>query len=124
MTSAPLSPSPAEPPLPPRVAHAFAPVHKHALGIATGVAVGLLLFGVTAFHLISAVAGRDLALLGQFFYGYRITWPGAFVGLFWGFVTGYVAGWFSAFVRNFFLAVWLLLIKARAQFTQPFLDHL
>ena len=106
---------------------AFAPVHKRALGVAVGMVVGLLVFTVTAFHVVvQPAAALDIGLLSQYFYGYAVTWSGAFVGLFWGFVTGFVAGWFLAFVRNFVIAVTIFTLRAKAELarTSDFLDHI
>ena len=44
--------------------------------------------------------GTHLGLLGQYFPGYRVTWPGAFVGLFYGIAVGAVLGWLLAWVYN------------------------
>jgi hypothetical protein len=111
--------------LPARLAQAFAPIHKSALGVAVGATVGAVVAALTLFHVVfQPVNGPPLVLLGQYFYGYTVSWAGAAIGLFWGFVSGFVAGWFVAFVRNFTLAVWLLVIKARAALSQPFLDHI
>jgi hypothetical protein len=111
--------------LPPALALAFAPVHKRALGMAVGLVCGLLVAGITVFHLIvSPPDGPPLYLLAEYFYGYSISWTGAAVGMAWGFVTGFVAGWFAAFVRNFALAVWLLAVRAKAELSNPFLDHI
>ncbi|HEY0972502.1 MAG TPA: hypothetical protein VGE02_16145 [Gemmatimonadales bacterium] len=106
---------------------AFAPVHKHALGVAVGSVAGLLVFAATAVRLLVGPEGRtDLALLSQYFAGYSESWGGAFVGLGWGFVVGFVAGWFAAFVRNLVMAVWLLVVRTRADLaaTRDFLDHI
>lgn len=109
------------------IAQVFAPLHKRAFGTAVGLMIGLLLFLVTAFHVI-AQPGDDLPLLllNQYFYGYHVTWQGAFVGLWWGFVAGFAAGWFLAFLRNLFVATWLFVIRAKASFaqTRDFLDHI
>lgn len=122
-----LQPLRADRSLPPRLVHAFAPVHKSALGIAVGLTFGALVFAVTAFHVTVAANARDvelLGLLGQYFYGYTVSWKGAVIGLLWGCFTGYVTGWFAAFARNLFLAAWLLLVRAKAHLSQPFLDHI
>jgi hypothetical protein len=111
--------------LPPSVALAFAPVHKRALGVAVGLVSALLMAVVTAFTVIVAPPeGVGLELLSQYFYGYSATWPGVAVGAFWGFIVGFVAGWFMAFVRNFVLAVWALAVRANAEFSNSFLDHI
>lgn len=109
------------------VALAFAPLHKRAFGVALGVALGLLLFLLTA---LVVIRGREvpfpLPYLGQYFYGYTVSWVGAFVALGWGFVVGFVGGWFFAFVRNLSLAISLFAIRTRAQLsaTRDFLDHI
>jgi hypothetical protein len=109
------------------VALAFAPVHKRALGVAVGAVFGLILFAVTVFHLlVGPPNGPNIALLAQYFYGYDVTWRGAFVGLFWGFATGFVAGWFVAFSRNFITAVSVFALRTKAELaqTKDFLDHI
>jgi len=110
--------------LPPRLAHAFAPIHKSAFGIAVGFTAALVIAFATLVHL--AIVGPDgaLGLLSHYFYGFDISIRGAIVGALWGFLTGYIAGWFLAFVRNVILAVWLLVVRTKAEFSQPFLDHL
>jgi hypothetical protein len=106
---------------------AFAPVHKMALGVAVGTVFGLLIFAVTVFHIVlRPSAAPDIGLLAQYFYGYDVSWPGAFIGLFWGFATGFVMGWFVAFVRNFVIATRIFTLKAKADLvrTTDFLDHI
>ena len=106
---------------------AFAPLHKRALGMATGLTAGLAVFVVTAFHVVAQpVNAPPLDLLAQFFYGYEVTWPGALIGLWWGFVVGFVTGWFVAFVRNLALATWIFVVRTRAELAQNrhFLDHI
>ena len=110
-----------------RLALAFAPLDKRAFGIAIGVATGLVVFGVTAAYLLRSPAdGFRLGLLQQYFYGYRVSWPGAVIGAGWGMLTGFVAGWFFAFARNFVVAVSVFVIRAKAELlqTRDFLDHI
>jgi hypothetical protein len=98
---------------------AFAPIHKRALGLAVGLTFGTLIFLVTAFHVIARPEPAiPLWLLGQYFYGYRVTWTGACMGLWWGFVAGFAAGWFIGFLRNFGAATWILLIRSKTVFSQ------
>ena len=109
------------------LALAFAPVHKRALGVAVGMVLGLLIFGVTAFHLLlPRPEEANLGLLSQYFYGYQVSWKGAVVGLFWGFVTGFVMGWFVAFVRNLAIAIRVFRVRTQAELSQTknFLDHI
>jgi hypothetical protein len=106
---------------------AFAPLHKRALGVAAGVTTALVVFAVTAFHVVAApTQAANLNLLNQYFYGYDVSWRGAGVGAWWSFVTAFVAGWFVAFVYNFVMATWLLLVRAKADLarTTDFLDHI
>jgi len=44
--------------------------------------------------------GVHLALLGNYFPGYTVTWTGAFVGLFYGALLGAIAGWSVAWLYN------------------------
>ena len=106
---------------------AFAPLHKRAFGTAIGLAVGLLLFLVTFVAVLhGGIPGENLWLLKQYFYGYSVTWAGAFIGLGWGMVAGFVAGWFFAFCRNFVLAASIFWLRTRAELAQSrdFLDHI
>ncbi len=106
---------------------AFAPLHKLALGVAVGVTAGLVVFLVTVFHVIAQpVDGPPLYILVNYFYGYSVTWSGAFVGFWWGMVAGFAAGWFTAFLRNLTLAVWIFAVRTRAELAQnsDLLDHI
>lgn len=105
---------------------AFAPLHKRAFGIAAGTTLGLLLFLATAFTVTVLPNDPGLYLLGEYFYGYTVSWPGAFVGLFWGGFSGFVAGWFAAFCRNLALATLIFVGRTRAELdaTRDFLDHI
>ena len=64
----------------------FPRAHKSALGLAFGLLAGLGLFAITALHVVThadSKRGLPLYLLSQFFQGYEVTWPGAFIGLAW-----------------------------------------
>jgi hypothetical protein len=109
------------------LASAFAPVHKRALGMATGLTAGIGLFVVTAFHVVVRPPNAPpIGLLAQYFYGYEVSWQGALIGLWWGFVVGFVTGWFVAFVRNLTLATWIFIVRTKAELaqTRDFLDHI
>jgi len=106
---------------------AFAPIHKRAFGVAVGTTSALLVACVTLVHvLLDPPDEINLSLLGNFFYGYTVTWPGIFVGAFWGFVVGFTGGWFAAFCRNLAIAVSVFLTRTRAELneTRDFLDHI
>jgi fructose-specific phosphotransferase system IIC component len=104
---------------------AVSPVHKAALGMATGLVAGLIVAALTLFVVVLRPEPTPrLDLLANYFYGYTVTPSGAAVGFAWAFAVGFVAGWFVAFVRNFTTAVWLFFVRTRAQFSRNFLDHI
>jgi hypothetical protein len=104
---------------------AIAPVHKAALGVATGIVAGLVVAAATAFIVVLRPQPEPrLDLLANYFYGYSVSWPGVLIGFVWAFVVGFVAGWFMGFVRNFVTAVWVFFVRTRAQFSRNFLDHI
>lgn len=109
------------------VASAFLPLHKTAFGVATAVVAATAVFLATALYLIRAPQpGFNLALLGQYFSGYTVSWPGAFIGAAWAGFSGFVLGWFLAFSRNLLLGVMLFAMRRRAEWdqTKDLLDHL
>jgi hypothetical protein len=118
-----------EPAMPPPEA-SFEPLfpraHKRALGVAVGLTAGLAVFVVTAAHVMLSIEGLPLALLAQYFYGYRVSWQGAWIGGCWGFAVGFIAGWLLGFVHNFTVGIWLLVVRARRDLNQTrnFLDHI
>jgi hypothetical protein len=106
---------------------AFAPLHKRAFGIATGVAGATLMAALTiATILIPGAREVPMWLLEQYFEGYSVTWPGVLVGAAWGFGVAFVAGWFAAFCRNLALAISAFVIRTKAEIasTREFLDHI
>lgn len=113
--------------LPLRVTLAFAPVHKRAFGVATGITAGLLVFTVTMMEVIRQPATPSpLRLLNQYFAGYTVSVSGALIGLAWGLATGFVMGWFVAFARNLVVAASIFWIRTRAELraNSDFLDHI
>ena len=106
---------------------AFAPLHRTALGLGSGVVLGALLAIATFVMVIrGGYPEPNLSLLAQFFRGYSVTWPGVIVGFLWGFAVGFGLGWGFALVRNATVWIWLTLIRSRAEMEQysDFLDHL
>jgi hypothetical protein len=105
----------------------FSPIHKTAFATALGLTAALAVAVLTVFHvLVAPQDGPNLGLLSQFFFGYSVSWQGVVIGAFWAGVAGFVMGWFAAFVRNLVIAVWLFLVKARAELSQAadFLSHI
>ncbi len=110
-----------------KLMRAFAPMHRSALGLACGVVFGGLLFVCTLVQVLEGgYAHPNLNLLSEFFWGYDVSWPGAFIGLLWGFGTGFVLGWGFALVRNAVIWIWLTVVRSKAEMEQysDFLDHL
>ena len=105
---------------------AFAPLHKRAFGMAVGLTFAVLVFLVTVLAILKPGAPFFVPLLAQYFPGYSVSWTGALIGFAWAFVAFFVAGWFTAFVRNFIMAVNLFIGRARAELeaTYDFLDHI
>jgi len=109
------------------LARAFAPMHKAAFGAAVGITAALGIYALTAFHVIAQPHNAlSIELLGQYFFGYTVSWTGAVIGAWWALVAGFVGGWFLAFLRNFAVAVWLVSIRIKANLaeTRDFLDHI
>ncbi len=114
--------------LPEPVAIAFARLHKRGLGAGVGAAVGLGVWLVTMALVLKGgyPVGPNLSLLSQYFPGYTVTFAGAFVGFFWGFLTGLVLGGAFAFLHNFLIWIWLLVVRSKAEMETygDFLDHM
>ncbi|GJM41873.1 MAG: hypothetical protein DHS20C20_21550 [Ardenticatenaceae bacterium] len=74
-------------------------------GLVTGVIFGLVIFIATNWLLLKGgeTVGPHLALLGQFYLGYTVSFWGSLVGLLYGFVTGFFLGFAVAFLYNVFL---------------------
>ena len=109
-----------------RLVLAFAPLHKRVLGVAIGIACALVVGVATVIAVLRAPTDTGLWILGAYFRGYSISWPGVIIGSLWAGAVGFVAGWFLAFTRNFVLATWLLYVRVRANLSQTrdFLDHI
>ena len=113
--------------LPPALVLAFAPLHKRNFGLACGSAAVLVVVGLTLVHLArSPHDPYPLTLLGEYFYGYTVSFAGAAVGGFWAGLAGFVAGWFLAFARNLAIAITIFLVRTRAALAanRDFLDHI
>src|SRR6266545_6945028 len=71
-------------------------------GFVTGTIAGLVVFIATNWLVLKGgyVVGPHLALLGQFFIGYRVTFVGSLIGFAYGFVSGFLIGYFVARMHN------------------------
>lgn len=81
---------------------AVARMRAGILAIVFAMLVGTGLFVATAWLLIKGGenVGATLGLLGNYLPGYRVTWPGAFLGLAYGAAIGGGTGWLLARVYN------------------------
>jgi protoporphyrinogen oxidase len=95
----------------------FAKLDRRAFGVAVGAVAGIALCLATIFLVVKGgpPVGPHLALLGQYFPGYRVTVAGSLLGLLYGFVAGFLLGTGSAFIRNIVLVLYELAIGRRAQ---------
>ena len=119
-------PTPPADEVPEKLLLVFQPIHKRAMGVAFGVLAGTAVFLATVVMFLRGGSGYPLTLLGEYFYGYTVSWPGAFIGLLWGGLVGFVFGWFFAFCRNLVIAVWLFIARTREELaaSRDFIDHI
>jgi hypothetical protein len=84
------------------IAWAVARLQAGVLALVGALVGGLGLFLMTAWLLIKGgpQVGPHLQLLGQYFYGYTVTWPGTVVGLLYGALVGAVVGWLIGALYN------------------------
>jgi hypothetical protein len=80
----------------------FAKYDPVALGTAVGSVASALIFMVTAILLVRGgdVVGPTLSLLGNYFLGYEVSWPGAFLGLVETGIGGFAFGYGLASMIN------------------------
>jgi hypothetical protein len=71
-------------------------------GIIVGLSAGLLILFATNWLLIKGgdVVGPHLALLGQFFIGYEVSFVGSLIGFAYAFVVGFLGGYCVARLYN------------------------
>jgi hypothetical protein len=89
------------------VSRAVARIHAGVLALVCAVLGGGGLFIMTLSLVIrgGVNVGAHLSLLSWYFYGYSVTWGGAFLGLLWGALAGGLVGWVIGEVYN--LVVWV-----------------
>jgi hypothetical protein len=71
-------------------------------GLAIGLLIGLTIFIATNILVVKGgeVVGPHLALLGQFFIGYEVTFFGSIIGFFYGLFFGFAASYLFACLYN------------------------
>ena len=77
-------------------------LRSRVMAVVFGMIGGTGLFVATIWLLLRRGhnVGLHLKLLGNYFPGYAVTWPGAFIGFFYGALSGAVIGWSVAWVYN------------------------
>jgi hypothetical protein len=92
-----------------RLRSALLKLNVSAIGLTVGVVFGLGVFIVTNWLVLAGghvdesgqrVVGPNLALLGQFFIGYRVSFIGSLIGFAYGFAFGTLTGSVIGFVYN------------------------
>ncbi len=109
------------------IVKALAKLNLFALGIAVGTLFALIVFIATNILILKSedVAGPNLALLSQYFIGYKVTFLGSLIGFLYGFISGFILGCLIAFLRNSFVALYLLSLKLKNKVSavNDFIDH-
>ena len=77
-------------------------ISGRVLGTVLGLVLGFGVFLLTAILLLKGgeTVGPHLALLGQLWPGYSVTWGGSLVGFVYGFLTGFFSGWLIGRIYN------------------------
>lgn len=77
------------------------------LGLILGLLFGCGIFIATIFLVLKGgdVVGPHLALLGQFFIGYQVTFGGSIVGFLYGLLSGFVIGYVIATLYNWMASI-------------------
>jgi len=102
------------------IERAFARVDGMALGVAIGSVLGVLLFVATAVLLLRGgdVVGPNLSLLAIYFWGFAVTWKGAFVALVEGGIGGFFLGGLIAGLHNWGVLAYADMIRRQAMAEQ------
>ena len=81
---------------------AVARLRASVMAVVFGLTSGTGLFVATVWLVIRGgeTVGPTLGLLRNYFPGYSVTWPGAFVGFFYAALLGAAIGWAVAFIYN------------------------
>ena len=95
----------------------FAKLDPVAVGVAVGLVSGLLIFIATAILVIKggSVVGPNLSLLGNFLFGFQVTWDGALVGLLEGGIGGFAIGYVGASCRNWGMQAYARFMRWRGE---------
>ncbi len=85
-------------------------LNARVLGFTFGILAALVIFTATMVLVIKGGpnVGAHLSLLGEFFFGYRVTFFGAFIGAGYGFLVGFFSGVVVAVIYN-----WVAYVRSR-----------
>ncbi|MGB7210121.1 MAG: hypothetical protein WBD27_15805 [Pyrinomonadaceae bacterium] len=97
------------------IVQSLAKLDGKALGIAIGLFLGLAIFLATNFLLYKGgdVIGPNLALLGQFFIGFEVSFLGSLIGGIYGLISGFIIGWLIATLRNLALSIYMFVLRLK-----------
>lgn len=97
------------------IVQSLAKLDGKALGIAIGLLFGTAVFFATNFLIFKGgdEIGPNLALLGQFFIGYEVSFSGSLVGMIYGVISGFVIGWLIAALRNLTLTIYMFVLRLK-----------
>ena len=76
-------------------------LNPKAFALAVGIVKGCIIFLATIYVTLIG-GGHTLKLLGRFYIGYEVSFPGAFIGLVYGFVDGFILAFVVATLYNSF----------------------
>jgi protoporphyrinogen oxidase len=106
----------------------FARIDPFAFAVASGCVSGLLFFLATVWLLAKGgeVVGPNLRLFGQYFYGYTVSFKGAFIAFGYSFSWAFILGWLFAYLRNLLVVFYLYRVKKKAEIMslRDFFDNL
>lgn len=99
---------------------AFARMDVPALAIALGSVLAVGLFLMTAVLLLKGAPegrhiGQNLAVLGNYFPGYTVSWGGALVGAVYAWIVGALVGFAWAVLWNLSHFLYIALVLIRSQ---------
>jgi hypothetical protein len=82
-------------------------LNAKVFGLTLGIVCGLALFLATNWLVLKGgkPVGPHLALLSQYFIGYRVSFPGSFVGFLYGFALGTLFGSLIGWMYNRIVAL-------------------
>ncbi len=109
------------------ISGAFNRMDKLGFAMAIGTVSSLTIFFATLFLTVRKGDGVafPIHILSQYFVGYTVSLQGAFVGMAYTFFWGFTFGWSFAYLRNFFLALFIYRIRKKVEMLnfRDFLDN-